>query len=488
MKKILFIISSDIFLRNYLSTGVIDSLSKKYDCKIVADKKIFNKDDLEKLKNLVGYYTSDPKEDDKRGTLMTVTGWRYRKKSTTFIYRIMWFTRLRSLNFFSGLPQFKEFLSFAKKNLTRRSKQENILKKIFTFRRNLLLLMVFGTSWIFPFFFFFYTKRFKLNKSLEKYIENIKPDLILFPSSAYDPIGYDILEIGYKRMVKTIFLIDNWDNLSSKTIFLRKPDFITVWGRQTLEHALNIHGFKEKQIITIGTPRFNTYYKALNNLPKSQIKGKYVLFLGVGLEMDEIGALRELDEEIEENKDIYGDLKIIYRPHPWRHGRNDFNESDFKHVELDIQMKENYLRKKEQDKLSKGIFVPMDFQPELDYYPAILGNALFVVASITTMSLEALIMNKKVLLIVYDDKSELFTNPKIVYQYHEHFRGLEKLKGLIFCKEKSKLRQQFRENYLKMHNNGFKPVKTDLSYFLFNDDRKYEERLIDAIEHVLKSN
>ena len=51
-------------------------------------------------------------------------------------------------------------------------------------------------------------------------------------------------------------------------MFLRKPDFITVWGRQSLEHSVNFQGFKEKQIIPIGTLRFNIYYKTLNNHPK----------------------------------------------------------------------------------------------------------------------------------------------------------------------------------------------------------------------------
>ena len=65
MPKILFIISSDLFVRNYIHTGVIDSLSKKDDCKIVTSGEIFNKDDVEKLENFEGYYISDPHEDIK---------------------------------------------------------------------------------------------------------------------------------------------------------------------------------------------------------------------------------------------------------------------------------------------------------------------------------------------------------------------------------------------------------------------------------------
>ncbi len=77
--------------------------------------------------------------------------------------------------------------------------------------------------------------------------------------------------------------------------------------------------------------------------------------------MDEVGALKELEEELEFNRGIYGDLKIIYRPHPWRQGKNNFNESDFRHVELDMQMKDHYYSGKE---LSNAV----DFQPSIDYY------------------------------------------------------------------------------------------------------------------------
>ena len=469
MKRILIIISSDLFVRNYIRTGVIDSLSKKYGCKIVVSGTIFNKDDVEKLEYFAGYYISNPKGDIRRKNLMDVTRWRYRKRSTSFQFRFMRIFGLRepNLNFFSSLTQFKSFLSFIKRNLRRNSK---------------ILHIIYGNSLIFPFFVYFYKMRLILNKSLEKYVESVKPDLILFPSSAFDPIAYDILEIGAKKKVKTVFLIDNWDNLCSKTVFLKKPDFMTVWGRQSLEYGVKIQGLKEKQIIKIGTPRFNIYYKTVNNLPKSPINGKYVLFIGAAMAMDETGALKELDEELEQNKDIYGDLKIIYRPHPWRQGINDFNKSDFKHVELDMQIKDHYLRFFNKRKIT------LDFQPSIDYYPAILGNALFIVASLTTMALEALIMEKKVILIVYDEGQDFKTSPKIAFKYCEHFRGIEKLNGFVFCKEKNRLKQQFRETYIKMSRDGFKPIKSDLSYFLFNDDREYQQRLFDAIEYNVKSN
>ena len=190
-KKILFIISHDLYVRNYIHTGVIDSLNKKYDCKIVASSKLYYKEEVEKLNNFAGYYPSFPNEDNKRLFLMSVIQWRYRKKSTTFLFRFMRFNNLSNLDFFSNLTYFKEFLYFVKRNLHRHS---------------VLIQMIFGSILLYPFFIFFYKRRLTLSKYLEKSVDKINPDIILFPSSAYDTISNDIIEIGAKKKIKTMFL------------------------------------------------------------------------------------------------------------------------------------------------------------------------------------------------------------------------------------------------------------------------------------------
>jgi len=476
MKKILFIISSDLFIRNYIKTGVIDFLSKNYDLKIACYKNIHLKSEIDKLDNFIGFYTSNIRQDKRRYFLMDVTLWRYRKRSTTFNFRFMRVSKLSNLDFFSSLKNIKEFLSFLKEKL----KFQNLNRK------NLILRIIFGNRFIFPIFSILYKKRLAINKSLEVIIRKQEPDLVVFPSSAYDPIGYDIIEIGKRNKVKTLFLIDNWDNLSSKTVFLRRPDFLTVWGKQSVEHAIEIHGFKKREVIPIGTPRFDIYYQFVRTPPKSPIERDYILFTGAALTMDETQALKKLDEEIKENPEIYGNLKIIYRPHPWRHEYNDFNESEFKNVVLDPQIREHYLAKQQVDLSGLGRYDKIKFQPDINYYPAILGNALFIIAPLTTMALEALIMEKNVLVLVYDDGKNI-TTPSNVFNYYEHFRGIEKLEGFTFCKDINKLKYLFRVLYMKLKEKNFKNTKSNLSYFLFKDNRTYENRLLDAIEYVYNS-
>jgi len=90
------------------------------------------------------------------------------------------------------------------------------------------------------------------------------------------------------------------------------------------------------------------------------------------------------------------------------------------------------------------------------------------------MALEALLMERKVLLLVYDDGKN-HTTLKNVFKYYEHFRGIEKLNGFVFLKDKSRLKKQFCDIYINM------------SYFLFNDNREYKQHLFDAIDYIIKS-
>ena len=53
-------------------------------------------------------------------------------------------------------------------------------------------------------------------------------------------------------------MCDNWDNPSSKSYIDPKPKFITVWGKQSMSHAIQVIIIK-KEIQIIGTPKYETF-------------------------------------------------------------------------------------------------------------------------------------------------------------------------------------------------------------------------------------
>ena len=62
-----------------------------------------------------------------------------------------------------------------------------------------------------------------------------------------EKVDFDLVRICENSKTKTYFIIDNWDNLSSKTVFIKKPDFIGVWGKQNKKPCQRNSGYKKKQ-------------------------------------------------------------------------------------------------------------------------------------------------------------------------------------------------------------------------------------------------
>ena len=87
-----------------------------------------------------------------------------------------------------------------------------------------------------------------MNKSVTKYLKKLKPDLVIYPTNAFEPLVSEIPIICKKLDIKSYFLIDNWDNLSSKSILINHPDYISVWGKQTANHARKIQKYQKKSI------------------------------------------------------------------------------------------------------------------------------------------------------------------------------------------------------------------------------------------------
>ena len=86
-------------------------------------------------------------------------------------------------------------------------------------------------------------------------------DLIICASNAGDTVDTDVADISNgETITKTLILVDNWDNLSSKYVMTFHPDKLAVWGEQSKLHAITIQKLQEKSVTVLGTPRFAGYY------------------------------------------------------------------------------------------------------------------------------------------------------------------------------------------------------------------------------------
>ena len=91
LKKNTFPTNSDLYIRNYLKTGVLSEL-EKIRFFFIANINIKNIDELNKLKNFIGFLNI--KKEEVRHQILNTLMWRYRKISTSFFYRLKWFSQI----------------------------------------------------------------------------------------------------------------------------------------------------------------------------------------------------------------------------------------------------------------------------------------------------------------------------------------------------------------------------------------------------------
>ncbi len=148
--------------------------------------------------------------------------------------------------------------------------------------------------------------------SLKRQVLKTKPDLVLILSGgAYSGIENTIISFLNKKKIPSVVVIDNWDNLTSKSIIRENPTGLGVWGNEMLKEASLIHGLKPKITKVIGSSRFNP-----NEIDTKCPYSNFILFAGSGKpEIDENLIIKEVREVLDQST-FWQETLLVYRPHP----------------------------------------------------------------------------------------------------------------------------------------------------------------------------
>ena len=464
MAKVLITITDDTYVRNYLRSSALSVLRKKHDCRVIAHRGLTLAEEVSHEPGFLGFYDLDPVMEKKHQFLFNLMMWRHRRKSQTFFYR--W---LRNSNW-----------HLIKRN---GSWPTRTLSYVHWFAASLMnprgiRIPLLANRLIFPIVGSMVKHSIRPNESLRGLIQHEGFDLILFPSAAFDSVSVDLVSLGQELSVPTLCLIDNWDNLSSKTVFWKKPDHLGVWGPQAQSQAHTIHGFLPDQVHLIGTPRFDSYFDARTSAGFTAPHDfPYALYVGSAMPFDDIGTLKILEKILIESKNLPSDFRLVYRPHPWQHKRNvdaRFTAEDFSRVILDPQFEEA-----QKAGTVRGTNDP-SFQPDLDYYPGLLLSSRFVVGPLTTMLLEASLCLRPVVALSYFDGFHANTSQR----YFSHFDGMEDVPGFFFCNDRASLSSVVtRASQMDSISADSSDDKT--SYFLYRDCSSYPQRLAELARDIV---
>jgi len=447
MTDILAFLENDMYVRNFLSSGALDKLIAQRSMKVSASEAV-NPDLLRPWSAIC----TKPYERHLRNvktvfTFNKLSIRRHRKLSTTFDIKVR-----------TGIP-------FGRYPLRERVKSFSPIYDRYV-RSGLL-------------------NRLEANPSLEEVIGQERPKLVIFAVTGVESTGYELIKLSRRHEFQTFFLVNGWDNLSSKTVFGALPDYMGLWGRQSREDAGRIHGLPENRGFLLGCARYEPYFSK-HGQDGSPFPFRYAIFAGATTPCDELTSLRLLDAELA--RAGIRDLKIVYRPHPWRDKRlcdDLFKPDEFRHTILDPQLEESYYASKRTNQES----VSSKTMPRLDYYPKLLNNSSFVISPMSSMSLEAALYNVPSIILAHDDG--IHKMPNSLVAKFRHFDGTRQVHGWYFIDQLDALPSTLRKLYELTRNDTpssrhFAPsLARAMEPYLFMDERSYAARLLDATDAIM---
>lgn len=381
--RILVLISSDLYVRSFVRSGAFDELAASHELLWVSQEGLTSEPEIADRQGFVGTISIEPERTTTYDLLRVIYMTRHRDRARSMAIRL------------ADMPP----LGRLKVGLLSLPGVSSVVR-----------------AWA--------RRRLGPNRDLQRVLKETAPDLVIAPTAGTDPAVHDLVDEAAALEIPSLLLFNGWDNLSSKTWFTRLPDFIGVWGDQSVDHAVTIHGFDRTRVCPLGVPTFRQHFELAGTEMASPYPFRYVLFAGCALPFDERTALAALDDALERSHT--DDIRIVYRPHPWRLPRvvdDAVQEDEFRHLTIDAQVRAQYLSAIER---SRAIG-PDEFLPQLDYYPALLSNAELVVCPLSTMVVESAILERPVLVIAYDDGAHPLS-PSVVAE-SDHFEGIDEIDG-----------------------------------------------------------
>jgi hypothetical protein len=312
-------------------------------------------------------------------------------------------------------------------------------------------------------------------------IARLKPDLVVGIWSRWaNPGVFDSFRAARKHGIKSMLINANWDGLCLTGGFPVMPDYLGVWGEQTLEHAVDILDFPPERTFKLGSPGFQQYFDFPPEGVPSPFPFRYALYIGTHAQYEECVPIERLNRLIDERG---LDLKLVYRPYAGRYERNrpDFvDESKLEHVIIDPDVRDQYLQE-------FGIVEETQRPPypTITYHPALLSNAEFVVCSLSTMIVEAGLLDKRVVIPSYND-SVGSHYPVTLLARCEIFDGMEDIHGFTVARSEDELAAAF-ERYTGLPPVPPGTIRNDpvMRWWLHWDERTFAERLAAAIEEIV---
>jgi len=234
-------------------------------------------------------------------------------------------------------------------------------------------------------------------------------DLFIIISGAREIRTSELIKALKVNRITTFLSIQNWDNLTSKNYLLDQPDYIGVMGNNCVKTVSSTQNIDSKHIIACGLPRFNPYRLKNYTVNKSQGKVYTVLYLGTSLPHNENNLLNSISNYLEHVRINDKKCRLIYKSHPNRRPRY-LEEVLSSSIEVISVHTENY--------------------PEISSeHISLINNADLIVTAPSSILVEALLLNKNIIVDLTNDGVHR-TTAALAFQNYDHYDSLHSVKNL----------------------------------------------------------
>ncbi len=334
-------------------------------------------------------------------------------------------------------------------------------------------------------------KTYLVDQRATELVKQLRPKLMV---STY-PVNFleaKFMFAAKEEGVRTLIHLLSWDNITSKGIFPVIPDEFILWGNIMYSEAKEYYDIEDKNIQVCGVPHFDHHIK----IKKQGVYEDVVEELGLNPTLPyifvamssprfaphEMDIVEWLAAEVDQGN--FGEMQLIVRPHPqnvqgamadkrWI-GRLDAIVSSRVAVDYPKLVKSN-------------VRWSMD-KSDMDHLSKLLLGCSICLNSGSTVSIDALMMDKPVILTSFDADKELYywksARRLVDYTHLKKFVGLG---GVDVSRSYAELKEKILA-YVNDPARKSKERKYAIEQQCLSNDGNSTERVRAAMHHILQKN
>ena len=322
-------------------------------------------------------------------------------------------------------------------------------------------------------------------------LEEINPKLVV---STY-PINYlesKFLYAAKEAKIATLIHLLSWDNITSKGIFPVIPDHFIAWGELMYEELKAYYAVKEEQVHVCGVPHFDQHIQIKGTDGYKEILRELSLnpdapYLFIAMSAPrfaphEIDIVEWLAKSVKEN--IFGDkMQLVIRPHPQNVQGSLGDESWLKRLDRlnNDRVSVDYpqlVKSKVRWSMQKKDMVRLS---------SLLAGCSVCLNSGSTVSIDALMMDKPVIMTSFDGGKKLYywKSARRLVDYI-HLKKFTEMGGANVVRSYQELAAELKK-YIETPDHDLERRRYALRRECHQNDGESTMRVIEALELILEN-